>query len=264
MIFFAPAPSRAAADAGYTLASDLYEMGDWVRARREALRALAAQPAHEAALLLAADCALRLDPRSESARRILDHLAAEAADPDARAQAAYLAGRAHWANRDLPAAWSAYARAFRGAPDRGLFIRGGCALFLLRRLDPTLGSDDPALLQQLASCRNLWRFELRDEVRVDPTPAREKRAGPAEWIVGFYRAQIRPAIGHRCSLDPHCSEYFLQASRAHGSLGVPLVGDRLVREPGVVQAADEPVVRRGVTTYRDPLSEHTDWMKDEN
>lgn len=263
MIFFAAPAARGAADVSYALASDLYAMGDWPAARREALRALAARPSHDAALLLAADCALRLDPRSEAPRRVLDHLAAAAADPALRARSAYLAGRAHWANRDLPAAWSAYALAFRSAADRELFLRSGCALFLLRRIDDRLGAGDPALLQQLASCRNLWTFELRDEVRVDPAARREKSAGPAGWMVGFYRAQIRPAIGHRCSLDPNCSEYFMQASRAHGWLGVPLIGDRLVREPGVVQAAERPVERRGLIRYRDPLVDHTRWLKRE-
>lgn len=255
----APSP-----DVSLALATELYQEGDWPAARREALRALVAQPDNEAALMLSADCALRIDPSSELSRSTLDHLSVHAADPALRARAAYRVGQAYWGVGDLSSAWTAYARAFQGASDRALFLQSGCALFLLQRENSQLGADNPALLQQLATCRNLWNFDLRDEVRVTRIDKKQSSKGrPAAGIVAFYRTQIRPAIGHRCSLEPSCSEFFLQASRTHGWLGLPLIGDRLVREPGVVQAAAEPVDRNGVTHYRDPLINHTDWLKDE-
>ncbi|HMP76667.1 MAG TPA: membrane protein insertion efficiency factor YidD [Kiritimatiellia bacterium] len=263
MIFLFCAVHSGAASAAWALALELAEEGDWTGARREALRVLAEQPEDDAALLLAADCALQLDPRAESARRVVEHLSMQSSNDALRARAAYRAGRAHWAAGDRRAAWTAYARAFQQAEDRALFLRSGCAMFLLRREDESLGAEDPALLQQLASCRNLWNFELRDEVRVRPPGAKTISANPATWVVGFYRTQVRPAIGHRCSLKPSCSEYFLQASRAHGVLGVPLLGDRLVREPDVVKYAEDPVESGGRTYHRDPLENHTYWMRDE-
>lgn len=265
-VIFLFCPIRSgAAPAAWALALDLAEEGDWLGARREALRVLAEQPENDAALLLAADCALQLDPRAESARRVVEHLSTQSSNAALRARAAYRAGQAHWAAGDRAAAWAAYVWAFQQAEDRALFLKSGCAMFLLRREDETLGADDPALLQQLASCRNLWSFELRDEVRVRPTNGKDRTlsANPATWIVGFYRTQVSPAIGHRCSLKPSCSEYFLQASRAHGALGLPLLGDRLVREPDVVKYAEDPTEFGGRTYYRDPLENHTHWMRDE-
>lgn len=246
------------------LAAELAGEGDWASARREALRVLAANPEHDPALLLAADAALHLDPAHAAALGTLEHLSMHAADPALKSRAAYRAGQIHWQLGDRRAAWTAYARAFQQPEDRAAFLRSGCALFLLRREDESLGADDPALLQQLATCRNLWTFSLRDEVRATPRADRvDGGAKPAEWIVSFYRAQIGPAIGHRCSLEPSCSAYFLEASRAHGPLGVPLIGDRLVREPDVVKYAEDPIERNGRTLYRDPLDRHTDWMRDE-
>lgn len=241
------------------LAAELMAEGDWVGARREALRVVIAHPDHERALLLAAVSGLR--GRSNYAGRTHDrqrlvHLASEAVDPGVRSQAAYEAGRACWQAGDLAQAWTLYARAFQSAPDRDLFLRSGCALFLLRQAQEELGRDQPALLNQLATCRNLWRWELRDEVRPVPAETFRVSAKPAEWIVSFYRKQIGPAIGHRCSLHPSCSAYFLQASREHGLLGVPLIADRLVREPGVVSAGEQPILTNGVLRFADPLSDH--------
>lgn len=241
---------------GGDLAAELCADGQWAAGRREALRALADDPADTRALLLASVATLRLDPSAPEPLATLSHLSAEAGAPDERAGAAYELGRARWSRGDLPAAWSAYALAFQAAQARDLFLRSGCALFLLRGERGDLGRDDPALLQQLASCRDLWNWELRKEVRVAPGSA----GGAAVWLVGLYRAQIRPAIAHRCSLQPSCSEYFLQASRRHGWMGLSLIGDRLVREPDVVASAAQPVRVGELILYRDPLEDHESWI----
>lgn len=84
---------------------------------------------------------------------------------------------------------------------------------------------------------------------------------PGRALVWLYRTAIRPAIGARCSLDPSCSEYFLQSSRAHGLLGFTLAADRLVREPSVVHAHADPVAPGGNHRIPDPLSDHDFWMR---
>lgn len=238
------------------LAGELLAEGRWREAHREARRVLAAEPENERALLLAAMSGERAGVNASDYPALLGHLTAEAQDPAVRAMAAYEAGRAAWRAGDRVAAWSYYAQAFQGAVDRELFLRSGCALFLLRREQPALGVDQPALLDQLATCRNLWTWELRDEVRVTTSERTRLAARPAQWVVSFYRSQIGPAIGHRCSLHPSCSAYFLEASREHGFLGVPLIGDRLVREPGVVAAAEKPVETNGTIRFADPVSDH--------
>ncbi len=241
------------------LASELWAEGNWVGARREALRTLAMQPENERALLMAAMAGSQLDPAplQSAAETVLSHLADQAAEREVRQQAGYAFARSRWRAGDLTQAWTAYAGVFREASNRDLFLHSGCALFLLRQQQPDLGFADPALLNQLATCRDLWSWELRDEVRVSG-PKNEARltAKPGEWIVRFYRSQIGPAIGHRCSLQPGCSAYFLEASRKHGLLGVPLIADRLVREPGVVSAAERPVVTGEEIRFQDPLKDH--------
>lgn len=238
------------------LAGELLAEGRWQEAHREARRVLSAEPENERALLLAAMSGERAGVTGSDYPALLTHLAAEAGDPGVRAMAAYEAGRLAWQVGDRTNAWRFYAQSFQGASDRGLFLRSGCALFLLRREDPELGKDHPALLDQLATCRNLWTWELRDEVRVTAQERTRLVARPAQWVVAFYRSQIGPAIGHRCSLQPSCSAYFLEASREHGLLGVPLIGDRLVREPGVVAAAANPVATNGLVRFADPVSDH--------
>lgn len=252
----------AARGGSLELATELMSEGNWTGARREALRELAFHPDDERALLLAATAGLRLAAADHnvdetSALVVLAHLAKEATGREVRLMAGYEVGRARWAQGDPAGAWQAYADVFQQASDRETLLRSGCALFLLRRENELLGTDQPALLSQLATCRNLWSFELRDEVRVGKVEEKSKlSARPGEWIVAFYRSQIGPAIGHRCSLQPSCSTYFLEASRKHGLLGVPLIADRLVREPGVVSSAERPVDVNGSVRYADPLSDH--------
>lgn len=247
----------AASAQSLDLALELMEEGNWVGVRREALRALSEHPDHEQALLLAALAERQLRPQEIEAGRVLAHLAESSSNAQLRALAGYEYGRSCWATGDLTKAWTALSRVFQSTGDRDLFLRSGCALFLLRQQEATLGEGQDALLTQLATCRDLWTWELRDEVRVHAKRKSSRlTAKPGEWLVSFYRAQIGPAIGHRCSLYPSCSAYFLEASRAYGLAGVPLIADRLVREPGVVAAAEHPRVVGEEVRFQDPLSDH--------
>ncbi|NQU40922.1 MAG: membrane protein insertion efficiency factor YidD [Lentisphaerae bacterium] len=79
---------------------------------------------------------------------------------------------------------------------------------------------------------------------------------PVKAMVGFYRFAVAPALGTRCSLTPSCSAYSLQAARERGWLGLPMTGDRLIREPDVVNARQSPFRKNGRTLYPDPISAH--------
>ena len=93
------------------------------------------------------------------------------------------------------------------------------------------------------------------------TLGREAAALPAKALITFYRTQVSPAIGERCGLEPSCSEYFVQAVRKHGPLGIPMMADRFFREPTVFAAAEHPVIMpNGRIRYADPLSDHDFWM----
>ena len=84
----------------------------------------------------------------------------------------------------------------------------------------------------------------------------------ARGVVLFYRTFVGPAIGTRCALEPSCSRYFVEASRKHGLLGIPMVADRFVREP-VVSAPDRPWVKTpsGQLRHPDPVSDHDWWFR---
>jgi len=80
---------------------------------------------------------------------------------------------------------------------------------------------------------------------------------PVRLMVGFYRTFIGPALGHRCILEPSCSQYSLQAAQERGWLGLPMTADRLIREPSVVAARERLVTdAQGSVRIADPVSDH--------
>lgn len=82
-------------------------------------------------------------------------------------------------------------------------------------------------------------------------------AFPVRIVVGFYRVFVGPILGHRCILEPSCSRYSLQAARERGWLGLPMTGDRLIREPSVVAARERVVINsQGEIRIADPPSDH--------
>ena len=91
------------------------------------------------------------------------------------------------------------------------------------------------------------------------------RGGVGGWlarrVVWFYRTFVGTAIGDRCVLQPSCSRYFLEASRRHGLLGIPMITDRFVREPAA-SAPDRPWVRMpsGEWRHPDPVEDHDFWF----
>ncbi len=94
--------------------------------------------------------------------------------------------------------------------------------------------------------------------REDKTPVLKwLGALPVRAMVGFYRVLVAPAIGSRCVLKPSCSRYSMQAARERGWIGIPMTGDRLIREPSVVMAKAVPVEDDGGRIrYADPVSDH--------
>lgn len=177
--------------------------------------------------------------------------------------AAYELGRVAWAQNDPGAAFDLLRQAFLEARSQDLFLRAGCSLRALLDDFPNIGKTDPSIFQSLETCRPLWTRELRDECASPLGPKRRDPlfAKPGRWAVSFYRSQIAPAIGARCSLEPSCSIYFLTASRKHGLLGFPMLADRLVREPSVVAEGRQPVPGAGSPRFADPVSDHDFWLQ---
>ena len=94
-----------------------------------------------------------------------------------------------------------------------------------------------------------------------PTP---QRRGPgaafARAVVRFYREFIASAIGARCVLEPSCSQYFLEASRKHGILGIPMIADRFVREPPESHSDRLIRTKNGQWRHHDPVEDHDWWF----
>jgi len=245
------------------LATDLFEEGDWAGARTEALRASLSAPENHQAQLLASVSALRAGTGQPQA---VSSLAAlwrdESVDLELRCMAAYELGLAEWGDRASTHVFDALAFAYLNARQPPLFWRAGCSLYFFLKAHKTLRRQEPAIWQSLQSCRDAWPLEVWRECRPRKKSGPSLASLPGKWIVQFYRAQISPAIGARCDLLPSCSEYFKQASRAHGLLGIPIMADRFVREPSVVVKAEKPVVMPdGHIRLEDPLSDHDSWLR---
>lgn len=248
------------------LAAELFAEGQWAAARTESLRVQSvadAGPDGDRARLLAAVSALRMGPGRAGAKAELAVLwQAESANLETRCMAAYEFGLADWADGGPKNALAALKFAYLQTRDTPLFWRSGCSLYFFLKAEKPLRLQEAATWQSLQSCREAWPLEVWRECGPPPKAGDSVSALPGKWIVKFYRAQISPAIGSRCDLQPSCSEYFRQASRAHGLLGVPLMADRFIREPSVVSARARSVtLPDGRIRYADPVSDHDFWMK---
>lgn len=260
------AASDARPGVALELGRELLAEGQWAAARAEGLRAQTeAVEADDvaAARLLAAVAALRMGQDRDEVKAELEALWQDEAVPMAiRSAAAYEGGGAAWAERDRAGAFLPWKFAFLNATNPPLFWRAGCSLYFLLKDDAARRDAEPAVWRSLLSCRDAWPLTVWRECQPRRPSAPSWASRPGQWIVSFYRAQIGPAIGARCDLEPSCSEYFRQASHAHGLLGVSIMADRFIREPTVVAAKEKPIVMPdGRIRYADPLSDHDAWMK---
>ena len=221
------------------------------------------------------DEAARLARRAALVQELLDEGAAnealdEAASLLAETPAATNALSASRSERALFAGTrEGVAEAFRTARDPRVFRVAGAALDILFRDDGEFRKANPSLAEQVGLCRGSWTEKDLADARtcVDAVASRRERRGPGAWlaagVVGFYRMFVGPAIGDRCVLEPSCSRYYLEASRKHGALGVPIVADRFVREP-VASHSDRRIrMPDGSWRHPDPVSDHDWWFSKE-
>lgn len=273
------AASGASAGVSLRLAEELFEEGDAPALGRECIRAAAeaAPEDRDRIAFLSAMASLGTAPWGSDGYRAavasLDSLwRSENTSPEAlRPLAALEAGCAAWDGRHADASVAeALEYAFLHLRDANLFPRAACTLYFYLKADDALRASRPDLWMAVNACRDTWSAATW-RAGNPRTNGMKKRGGstlgrigswPAQAVVRFYRAQISPAIGARCSLAPSCSEYFLQASRKHGLLGVPLIADRFIREPKVVHDAARTVERPdGSIRIADPVEDHDQWLK---
>lgn len=50
-----------------------------------------------------------------------------------------------------------------------------------------------------------------------------------DWAINLFQKRISPIDGPRCGFHPTCSQFGKEAIQEHGSLGIAMTGDRLIR-----------------------------------
>lgn len=245
------------------LAADLMEEGSWADALRESERVLNREPANQTAHFFSAAAQIRLGRNLSDALSTVEEMAGRSDSIPVREVAALEAARLRIASGDWNRArkWLEYV--FLNSSDHKLVLKSGCTLSLLLHQHPELMSGDATIQRRLLEDEPQWDAKLREECAL-PRPVRywSLFALPGEAIVKFYRSCISPAIGSRCSIEPSCSQYFLEASRKHGLVAFPLIADRLIREPSVVAERRVMVTVGSRRRIADPLSDHDAWLSD--
>jgi len=250
-----------AAHANPTLAAQLFQEADWRACAQESRRTLLQNPSDETAQLLAACATHRLGRRNTPLFISLQQLAFQCRDPRIRSRAALELGLLYYQTKQTEAATKAAVQAFMETTEAPVFIASGDLLGLLLKAKHGTALP-PHVAMQLKTYSAMPTHETPPEIanlRPDKNPS--IFSWPVRGITAFYRRAIRPAIGSRCSLHPSCSEYFTQAGRRHGLLAFPMIADRLVREPGVVNQGAYPVQVNMKTYYCDPVEDHDAWME---
>lgn len=251
----------ASAQSTPELAEELFQEEEWTLCRRECRRAILATNDPSPRLqLMHIVCGLHTGDGFPEAAAELHPLTKQTDDSETSALAAFELGRVQWQRRKHEEALLYFAKAFQTATNQTLFLRAACSAFLVMEEKPSLRKGRSGLVQQINTSRELWRGELFGICRL-PRKKRNLFGRPGGWLVSFYRTQISPAIGQRCTLEPSCSEYFRIASHRHGLLGIPMIADRFIREPTVNSEKKEPVRVNGMIRYRDSIDDHDFWMK---
>jgi len=244
------------------LAEQLFQEGNWPVCLQESQRVLCQSPYNETALLLHTLASLRSSPTNINGNlSALISLTRNSHHPEIRAVAA---NEAAWilARQDrMQEAWRLAEQAFLGSTSTPVFRSSGALLLEIMARHPKMAAPSDTTRLQIETCAPLLANAPIPPRSLDPLPQKTSLlAMPGQWIVFFYRNAIRPALGARCSLKPHCSEYFLLASRQHPLLAIPMIADRLVREPSVVSAGQHALQENGTTVYEDPVENHDFWM----
>lgn len=254
-----PSAGIKAANAGLTLAYELFAEGSWWDCSLECRRLTCGHPDFWEAQVLRAVAETRAGlPR----RDVLLQLAGNELVPESSALLARFEwARASWAEGHWRDAFEGFRLVFNRTTSTELMIRAGCSLGILMHRHSALARDYPELMPQVRTLRALYTVEIVEECRAPLASGQRSWSGlPGQWMIGFYRSQIRPVLGERCQMVPNCSEYARQAFDKHGALGVAIIGDRFFREPSVVAAAERPMVINGRLCYADPLSDHDFWF----
>lgn len=249
------------------LAAELFNDGLYTESRAEAMRVMLENAAktnsneYADARLIRALSEYLSDKNGE----IADICNDESAPMSARVTAAYIIGTLVVADCKDSAQikMDALAFVFSNTDDTDLFWNSGCLLYFMMKKDSEARRNSPLIWKQLQTVSSSWPVEVVLACKASLADNAEKKAPlPIRALIAFYRKQISPAIGKRCLLEPSCSEFYLQACRKHGWLGMGIGGDRFFREPSITgDERLEIVMPDNTIRYSDPVSAHDFWLK---
>lgn len=241
------------------IAEQFYQEENWTPCIQESQRALCQSPSNENAVLLYARASLRAGQTNLNVHLAsLTSLAHHAQRPEVRAMAANEAAWILARQRRVQEAWPLAEQAFLSSTRTPIFLSSGALLQEILTRHPKAVDPSDSIRMQLETCAPLFVNAPIPPENVVPNTA--LLSLPGQWIVSFYRSAIRPALGAKCSLKPHCSEYFLLATHKHKLLAIPMIADRLVREPSVVSSGHHALQESGATVYEDPVEDHDFWL----
>ncbi|MBN1957977.1 MAG: membrane protein insertion efficiency factor YidD [Desulfuromonadales bacterium] len=99
------------------------------------------------------------------------------------------------------------------------------------------------------------------EVTFRGNPPEDAGASFSIASIRFFQKYLSAIDGPRCSMDPTCSAYALQAIRRYGfALGSLIFVDRLYHEGDLIER-QTPVVKHGYIRFHDPLENNTFWLQ---
>ena len=237
------------------LTQELFAEQQWQECRVECLRVLKLEPNDEVHLT-------SLQAGTRLGNNHLPELTSFASntsiDQELRCEADFELARIYQNEKSPTNALRHLVSCFNKTTSAPLFAEATRKANTILNANPKLEKDHTELVHLIRTASKTWPRKTTERA---PTNA-PILARPALWIIGFYQSQISPAIGSRCSLHPSCSKYAVDAMKQHGAIGIAIAGDRMVREPDVVEAKARPIVISHQIKYADPISDHSFWMKE--
>lgn len=242
------------------LVESFYSNKDYLSSYKESKRILILNSANEKIQYIYAVSQLHIDKitdKSEAINILQDIMKLKDTNNDLACLSSYKLGLFYIANNNFDKAFHFLSFVFFNAKNKDLFLHSSCSLFFLNTKNSTYKKNNPTLFEQISSTKYLWTDSLLKDCKINI----KKNKNSENFIVYFYRRNIRPAIGDRCVIEPSCSEYFRQSYIKHGIISFPMIADRFFREPGI--AADNKkmiTTENGLIKFKDLLTDHDFWM----
>ena len=242
-----------------SLPQELLDEGRFSEARMESLRSLSANPEDYSSLLVSLKAGIRLG--LDKIDGLKDLAANEKASQELRCEAHFELASIFSSRNEPGQALDHYVACFNKTSSSELFASATRKANGLLNDNPELEASHMELVSIIRTSAASWPRRQASGRKSASPPILSL---PALWAITFYKTQINPAIGTRCSLVPSCSQYAVKALRAHGFIGLAITGDRMVREPDVVAAKEKPLIINGQIKYADQLEDHTSWIKEKD